>query len=159
MLLWVGLALTVSYSHALPPPSTTRTLVDEASYLEVSAIVDREETEGIKCEDTPGWKNPTGKSCKDYATNGWCQDKGVPMGKEWTVGHKQGFPEQNCCVCGKDTKTVYDEFGCSDTLFWSNGEKGLGPAGTGLTCREYVSNGWCKGGWLTNQKKGGFPFK
>jgi hypothetical protein len=71
------------------------------------------------CVDTPGWSNPAGFTCAQYASNGWCANGGFPVGMEWT-GKATGpgkvgtlclpgmncatafnNPGGNCCVCGK----------------------------------------------------------
>lgn len=57
------------------------------------------------CRDTPDWVNdpspPQGlqRGCVDYAREGWCAGGGVIQA--WAAGGSYGYPERNCCVCGK----------------------------------------------------------
>ena len=54
----------------------------------------------IGCIDTPSWVNGHGYDCNSYGKR-WCQDGSAKPGKEWTLGAKYNYPENNCCVCGK----------------------------------------------------------
>ena len=70
----------------------------------------------IGCVDTPGWHNPYGKSCADYATpteparrfdgsamaGGWCSAlNGLLPQHRWAGGAAFGWPERHCCACGR----------------------------------------------------------
>eukprot|EP00931_Biecheleriopsis_adriatica_P083864 TRINITY_DN5754_c0_g2_i2.p1 TRINITY_DN5754_c0_g2~~TRINITY_DN5754_c0_g2_i2.p1 ORF type:complete len:951 (-),score=73.54 TRINITY_DN5754_c0_g2_i2:370-3222(-) len=88
-------------------------------------------TNGQPCQDTPGFSNGYGRGCADYASNKWCTNGGAVAGSEWTLGSKYKFPENNCCVCGK-------EQACQDTPGFSNGY--------GRGCADYASNKWCTNG-------------
>jgi hypothetical protein len=54
---------------------------------------------GALCEDTAGWKDYRGKTCRDYET--WCAAGAFRAGAEWAAGKAFNFPEQHCCVCGR----------------------------------------------------------
>jgi len=49
------------------------------------------------CQNTPGWKNRMGKSCKTYEERGWCQNGSTRHFSGWFAN----YPEKNCCACGK----------------------------------------------------------
>lgn len=66
------------------------------------------------CTDTAAFDNGKGMSCAKYAENGWCADGKVVAGAEWTQGAQYKYPEQNCCVCGKNAPSSFVEQG--DTL-------------------------------------------
>jgi len=59
------------------------------------------------CVDTPGWNNGQGWACVNYGPGrrNWCSNGRFTRGQEWTGGSKYKFPERNCCVCGRQTKT------------------------------------------------------
>jgi len=71
-----------------------------ANFPEKNCCACGKKAEPRACQDTPGWKNPSGYSCEDYAL-GWCADGRAAPGYEWTIGSDWNNPEQNCCVCGK----------------------------------------------------------
>lgn len=52
------------------------------------------------CDDSPGWRNAHGKTCADYAAL-YCADGAFHDGHEWVGGEPFGYPERNCCACGK----------------------------------------------------------
>lgn len=56
------------------------------------------------CEDTAGWKDKRGKTCRDYQT--WCADGTFRAGAEWAAGKAFNFPEEHCCVCGRGMKAA-----------------------------------------------------
>ena len=51
------------------------------------------------CQDDPSWDNNSGKTCGDYASQGWCTGSGFRIGKEWTGGAQFNWPERHCCSC------------------------------------------------------------
>ena len=51
--------------------------------------------------DTKDWVNGDGYGCASYASR-WCENGGAKEGQEWTLGQRYNYPENNCCVCGKD---------------------------------------------------------
>ena len=53
-----------------------------------------------RCTDTTGYDNGSGKGCAHYAAQ-WCSAGGFRLGAEWTSGVQFGYPEHNCCACGK----------------------------------------------------------
>ena len=55
----------------------------------------------LACVDTESWINKHGHDCNTYAKN-WCEYGGAKTGKEVTLGSVYNYPENNCCVCGKD---------------------------------------------------------
>lgn len=54
---------------------------------------------GFVCEDTPGWDNFYGMGCDNYEDFRWCTNEGVA---EWSLGSNYNFPEENCCICGRE---------------------------------------------------------
>ena len=73
----------------------------------------------IGCVDEPGWTNPWGKTCADYATpvppsdqgkpgphgfrltGGWCEAGRLKPEAAWAGGAVHRWPERNCCACGR----------------------------------------------------------
>jgi len=55
---------------------------------------------GAICVDTPGWKNTKNFGCDVYKAI-WCSNGAANSDFEWTIGENFGYPEKNCCVCGK----------------------------------------------------------
>ena len=55
----------------------------------------------LVCRDTPGWKNPYGLTCAGYVTERHCSRGSFASGHAWAGGAQFGYPEHNCCVCGK----------------------------------------------------------
>lgn len=53
-----------------------------------------------RCTDTPGYDNGSGKGCAHYASL-WCSAGEFRLGAKWTSGARFGYPEHNCCACGK----------------------------------------------------------
>jgi len=50
--------------------------------------------------DTPNWENGKGYGCTYYGS-WWCYNGAARTGKEWSLGSKFNYPENNCIVCGK----------------------------------------------------------
>jgi len=65
------------------------------------------------CLDTPGWTNPFGAGCAEYAAE-YCASAAFRPGSEWSGGEGYASPEANCCVCGKGANA------CVDTAGWAN---------------------------------------
>ena len=88
---------------------------------------------GEEPRDMPGWTNggSDNKDCSSYVAHGFCKDGAAVTGKEWTLGAKWNFPENNCVSCGFAGAPP-------DTPDWKNGGK--------YDCSSYVANGWCKDG-------------
>ena len=55
----------------------------------------------VGCIDTPSWQNSYGYDCSTYGTL-WCENGAAKLGQEWTLGATYKYPENNCCVCGKE---------------------------------------------------------
>lgn len=53
------------------------------------------------CKDKEGWTNAPGntKKCSDYSE--WCEAGAAKAGANWALGKVYGYPEKNCCICGK----------------------------------------------------------
>ena len=72
---------------------------------------------GGGCEDEPGWRNPYGRGCEDYArrvtpaaageggvvAGGWCEGGRLKPEAAWAGGSQYGWPERHCCACGRGT--------------------------------------------------------
>ncbi len=56
----------------------------------------------LGCTDTVPWNNGYGETCRTYGTRQWCKNGGPLSGSEWTMGSTYNYPENNCCICGKD---------------------------------------------------------
>ena len=70
-------------------------------YLKLVATTPRLDA---NCTDTPSWKSSSGfywNDCDSYSNN-WCQNRKVRPGKQYMLGKYYNYPEDNCCVCGKD---------------------------------------------------------
>ena len=65
-------------------------------------------SESMPCSDTPGWLNGQDLDCNAYERQ-WCHEGHANTGSEWTLGAKYNYPEDNCCVCGKNSiyKSLY----------------------------------------------------
>ena len=64
----------------------------------------------LGCADTSGWDTLIGEEpplqiydCSSYADE-FCENGSARQGSEWAMGSLYDFPEENCCVCGKETK-------------------------------------------------------
>jgi hypothetical protein len=100
------------------------------------------------------WTNSAGMECmgkNGIEGRGWCKytDKfingqwsrsgGVVPEYWWTMGAKWNFPEQNCCICGKQEeggvpdRVAYD---CTDAPDWKNQ--------LGETCWDYEKSRYCQ---------------
>ena len=62
----------------------------------------------IPLVDTPNWYNGyigahggKGYTCADYVSKGWCANRGIVAGHEWSMGPAFKYPEGNCVACGK----------------------------------------------------------
>jgi hypothetical protein len=53
------------------------------------------------CVENNAWRSPTGLSCSDYASKRYCAEGEVVPGQKWSLGEAHGWPEHNCCECGK----------------------------------------------------------
>mmetsp|Transcript_5830 Transcript_5830/g.17947 ORF Transcript_5830/g.17947 Transcript_5830/m.17947 type:complete len:170 (+) Transcript_5830:848-1357(+) len=53
------------------------------------------------CQDNADWRNPSGLSCDDYVNRRYCAEGAVVPGQKWSLGEPHGWPERNCCECGK----------------------------------------------------------
>jgi len=93
-----------------------------------------EEEQGT-CKNTPDWKSKDGADCLWYELH----PKSCAYG-----GAAFGYPEKNCCVCGKEGQqapisedeagaSVEREDGCLDSPGWSTGD--------GWTCAWYAKHG------------------
>lgn len=60
-----------------------------------------EESQDSGCLDTDLWNNGRGFDCNSY-TQHWCENGAARQGSEWTLGSTFNYPENNCCVCGKE---------------------------------------------------------
>jgi len=62
------------------------------------------------CADTPDWTNgdrPGGAlSCSGYVSAQYCTGSAIRSGAEWASGAAFGFPERNCCACGKPSRRM-----------------------------------------------------
>lgn len=72
------------------------------------------------CEDAPGWANPYGRTCADYATpvppsergkaskleGGWCEAGRLRPEAQWAGGAVHGWPERHCCACGRNVSSA-----------------------------------------------------
>lgn len=72
----------------------------------------REEAEYPGCEDTPGFctgrlANGSCFGCNHFREEHWCEHGSPVQGKEHFLGAGFGYPEQNCCVCGKRPEWVF----------------------------------------------------
>jgi cullin-associated NEDD8-dissociated protein 1 len=107
--------------------------------------------------DSPGWTNGAGLGCAEYESEGLCGGGRVPEGQAWAAGAYWGFPERNCCACGKGaavmnvnaTATAAAD-GCADTAGWSNG--------AGLDCGGYAVEAFCQTGQVREQWAAGVHF-
>ena len=71
------------------------------------------------CRDAKNWKNSFGRTCADYATpvpasqrgdkekmsGGWCAAGKLKAEAKWAGGKSNGWPERNCCACGREAQT------------------------------------------------------
>ena len=85
-----------------------KALVQLKNITAAKADIESEEEEDT-CQDTAGWTN--GKdwavtTCQNYADEGCCAD-GKVVGKcaVWK-GLDFNYPENNCCACGKGSKSL-----------------------------------------------------
>ena len=62
----------------------------------------------VGCIDTPAWENGRGYDCNSYGT-AYCENGAAKPGKEWALGKTFKYPENNCCVCGKDYGKHYSK--------------------------------------------------
>jgi hypothetical protein len=67
------------------------------------------EAEEETCEDTAGWTN--GKdwemtTCQNYVDEGCCSDGKVDSKCQIWQGYDYSYPENNCCACGKGSKSL-----------------------------------------------------
>lgn len=85
----------------------------------------------LGCENTPGWHNKFGATCKEYEDQ-HCKDGSFLDGHAWTGGEQFNMPEKNCCACFATNIPP-----CSDTINWKNQY--------GADCEEYALLR-CKGG-------------
>ena len=67
------------------------------------------------CTDAPGWRNPYGRGCRDYArrapasaegdsspaAGGWCEGGRLKSSSRWAGGARYDWPERHCCACGR----------------------------------------------------------
>ena len=53
------------------------------------------------CRDYANWRSLSGLTCQDYVTRRYCADGAVIPGQRWALGVAHGWPENNCCECGK----------------------------------------------------------
>ena len=53
------------------------------------------------CVSNPAWRNPFGIGCSQYEEEGHCAAGRFVRGHEWSGGPAFGWPERECCVCGK----------------------------------------------------------
>jgi hypothetical protein len=93
-----------------------------------------------RCKDTPNWKSRrlgwwhghrTQYSCSWFEKHRYCIRRTPPARgylRYWWIGHLYGYPQHNCCACGKAPER--------------------------RTCADYVKLGWCKDGHITFQKDG-----
>lgn len=102
-----------------------------------------------RCTDTPGYDNGSGKGCAHYASQ-WCSAGEFRLGAEWTSGAHFGYPEHNCCACGKPPTwecTVKEDrhlAGAAESarpaslalgfLFFVRGKARMAQAQTSITC-------------------------
>jgi len=75
---------------------------------------------GGGCKNEPGWRNPFGRGCDDYArrvtpaaagegglvAGGWCEGGRLKPEAAWAGGSQYGWPERHCCACGRGTAQV-----------------------------------------------------
>ena len=71
------------------------------------------------CRDAKNWKNSFGRTCADYATpvpasqrgdkekmsGGWCAAGKLKPEAKWAGGKSNGWPERNCCACGRQAQS------------------------------------------------------
>mmetsp|Transcript_36457 Transcript_36457/g.116120 ORF Transcript_36457/g.116120 Transcript_36457/m.116120 type:complete len:147 (+) Transcript_36457:163-603(+) len=72
-----------------------------ASSLERHSTTHRPTRVRPGCTDNGVWRSPTGLSCSDYVNRRYCADGEVVPGQKWSLGDTHGWPERNCCECGK----------------------------------------------------------
>ena len=53
------------------------------------------------CTDTESWDDDFGEDCSYYVT--MCREGAVLPGNENHMGSMYNYPENNCCICGKDS--------------------------------------------------------
>ena len=57
----------------------------------------------VGCKDTVEWENPHNVTCQGYSDRGWCTNGGVSTPAWENMGSAFNFPQENCCVCGKQS--------------------------------------------------------
>ena len=79
----MSLARKSFYTHVrVPPPDNTHTAGTQATTSPLRPLTMAES--GPECEDTVGWENNRGKTCRDYAD--WCDGGAFRQGSEWAAG-------------------------------------------------------------------------
>ena len=76
----------------------------------------------VGCTDTASWQNGYGHDCSSYGKR-WCENGAAKPGQDWTLGATFKYPENNCCVCGKDdsnTETQSSLMGISIGILFQN---------------------------------------
>ena len=58
------------------------------------------------CGNNRTWKDKNGLRCYNYNKR-YCGGGKLDSGFEFKGGHENGFPELNCCACGKASPTFY----------------------------------------------------
>eukprot|EP00966_Prymnesium_polylepis_P299282 6915771-Prymnesium_polylepis.1 len=122
---------TVAEAEQDEPAAAARTADD--SYADEDEDEDDAIGDDGGCEDSAGWSNKFGATCRSYDDEGHCSDGGFMPGHEWSGGAAFGSPELHCCVCGKapperasspsppPEKSKYTaRGGCRDTAGWTN---------------------------------------
>ena len=92
------------------------------------------------CADTPNWENTYELTCASFSVD-FCSGGSPLPGKETYMGQQFGFPEENCCACGKGKSGGAGEGGDPGKCTSRQGFRDVWGS-----CLEYASNKWCEDG-------------